>query len=100
MAPGRFQVLSAVSEHDIFEVLANRTHTILQFSGHGKPDGIFVEEGDGDCSSIVDIDRVERLLRAAQPHLTLSIFLSCYSSEMATRLIQSVPFLISIEGRR
>jgi len=98
VTPGTFKVLSAASEHDILDALADRTHTILQFSGHGEPDGIFVEESDGDCGSIINVDRVERLLRAAQPHLTLSIFLSCYSSEMATRLIKSVPFLISVEG--
>lgn len=97
--PGTFKILSAASESDIVEALADRTHTILQFSGHGDADGIFTEGENGDCGAIVNVSRVERLLRAAQPHLTLTIFLSCYSSEMATQLIKSVPFLISVQGR-
>jgi hypothetical protein len=91
--------LHASQIEDIHDVIASDNFDIIQFSGHGSPDGIYLDKGDFTSSGeLVTPDRLESLLSIAENPPRLVIFLSCYSNSAVRTLSRVAPFVISAIG--
>ncbi len=99
LAASRFKILEAVTFDEVLKEVPAKPYSLIHFSGHGEKYGLFVEEGDNEWSAVASIDMIEKLLEAAQPHLKIAVFLSCFSSEYADRLIAHVPYILATVGR-
>ncbi|MBV7258660.1 CHAT domain-containing protein [Erythrobacter crassostreae] len=93
-----FKIIHAARPKDVFEALSAKPYSCVQFSGHGSPSSVFLEDNETASGTAIGLDVLERILIAAQPHLSVVVFMSCYSAEMADSLIQSVPIIISCDG--
>jgi hypothetical protein len=91
--------LHASEIDDIHSVIASEVFDIIQFSGHGDPDGIYLEKADFRPSAeLVAAERLESLLGIAEIPPRLVIFLSCYSNSSVQSLSRVAPFVISATG--
>lgn len=91
--------LHASQIEDIHEVIARDNFDIIQFSGHGSPDGIYLEKADFQSpGDLVTVDRLESLLSIAEVPPRLAIFLSCFSNSSVLTLSRVAPFVISAVG--
>src|SRR5579871_426001 len=86
--------LHAPTFDDIVRTLRERSFTVIQFSGHGAPNGILVEAKEGSGGLFLDQSKICSILRLAAPSLKAAIFMSCFSSGMSDALVQEVPYLI------
>jgi hypothetical protein len=88
----------ASSLDDLVKAIAEKEYAIVQFSGHGSKDGIYLESGGGRSGQLITASRIASLLSEAQPNLKLAIFMSCYSAEALPVLIKAAPYLLTIFG--
>lgn len=91
--------LHAAELSDIHERLSAGDYDVVQFSGHGSADGIFLERSSDNRSELVSAGRVRSLIGLAPRPPKLAIFLSCYSHQSIGDLIESAPFVVTAEKR-
>jgi hypothetical protein len=92
--PVSIERLHASEIDDIHQVIASEDFDIIQFSGHGSPDGIYLEKADFRPSGeLVTTERLESLLSIAESPPRLVIFLSCYSNSSVQSLSRVAPFV-------
>jgi hypothetical protein len=90
--------LHATTVQDFAQALRSNDYDIVQFSGHGSPDGIYLEKEHGEGATLVSASHVTQLVSAALPSLRLAVLVSCYSSDAAATLLRMAPFLITMDG--
>jgi hypothetical protein len=90
--------LHAPNLDDVLKAVARKHFTIIQFSGHGEAGGIYMNDSAASGYALVDVAKVRRILERAQPHLSVAVFLSCFSADMADQLIDLVPLIIAFYG--
>jgi CHAT domain-containing protein len=91
VAPESVIRLHAATLEDVLHLLARRRFSLLHFSGHGQPAGIYMEDPQNDGEILIDIEKVRAILKAAAPQLCIAMFMSCFSASMADKLIDLVP---------
>lgn len=98
--PGVKIVCQHASEIDDVHALITRCeYDVIQFSGHGSSDGIYLEKSDIDCSELVSPTRLQSLIQLAERSPRLVILLNCYSGQSATKLANIAPFVITAIGK-
>jgi hypothetical protein len=85
------------TEDLVAEITAAEYH-ILQFSGHGDEDGIFLENPNRNGSVLLDINSLKEILLIAPKSLRIVILTCCYSASYRDDLAPHVPYLISVTG--
>ena len=91
--------LHASETTDIREVILESDFDIIQFSGHGSPDGIYLDKGDlSPQGELASAQRVVSLVALADKQPLLVVLLSCYSNDSLTSLVEIAPFVITAMG--
>lgn len=93
-----FHRFHATSTKDIIEILSNTEYDIVQFSGHGSQEGIFLESSTSQGGTMVTVSQLSALLKATSKHLKLLVLNSCFSSSSVPSLIDFAQYLITIGG--
>jgi len=89
----------ATSRDDLIDLIGEGDFEIIHFSGHGSPDGIYLDTSDNVEGILIGLDELEFILRhRAQPGLRLLMFMSCYSSAAIEKLIPHSPYIITVDG--
>ena len=82
---------------DIVVELGANNYEILQFSGHGSEEGIYLENNSRTSSELVDFEAIKRILLVASS-LRVLVLTCCFSSSYRTKLSSYIPYLISVNG--
>ncbi len=88
----------AASRSDVATVLASGGFEIVQFSGHGSDEGVFVESDRQDASEVLTPADLLELLLQFQPRLQLLVLMSCYSATAARVLVEGAAYVITADG--
>lgn len=83
---------------DFTRALTQDRYDVVQFSGHGDSNGIYLEDPDVACSRIVGLAEAAEMIKAALPNLRLAICVSCFSADSIDALGEVAPFVITIKG--
>jgi len=91
------EYLHASEIEDIHSLLLDGQFDVIQFSGHGTPEGIYLGKStlEDNASVFVDANRIVRLLNLAEKSPIVVVFLSCYSDSFLETLINAAPFVIT-----
>jgi hypothetical protein len=87
--------LHASDVRDIHGILVDGSYDVIQFSGHGSKDGIFLERQDFQAGELVSAQRLFSLLELPPKPPLLVVLLSCYSAESVSVLANAAPFVIT-----
>jgi hypothetical protein len=98
LEPTLIKRLHATTIDDLTQALMEREYEIVQFSGHGARDGIFLEDRTLQKDMFIPADQVAKIVRETTPRLRAAIFLSCYSANAIDQLVDSAPYLITVTG--
>ena len=90
--------LHATSVKDFTTALREDEYEIVQFSGHGSEEGIYLEKEQIDGGGIVSASHIAALLSEALPDLKAAIFVSCFSNAFASDLLDIAAFTITLDG--
>lgn len=91
--------LHASEIDDIHNVITKNTYDIIQFSGHGSEEGIFLDKSDmGGNGELVSAERLQSLIGIAEKPPILLILTSCYSNASIPILAEIAPFVITAVG--
>jgi hypothetical protein len=96
--PTLIRRMHAVSVDDLAEAVQDGGFEVVQFSGHGSEEGIFLENRQLAAPELVDASRLAAILRSASPGLRVLLLLSCFSSSTLGELASSAPFIITVSG--
>jgi hypothetical protein len=88
----------AVTLDDLTRSLSEKSYDVIQFSGHGSKQGILLEDESFQKPVEVPPEQVAAIIKRTQPRLKLAIFMSCYSAEAISSLIDVAPYLIAVSG--
>lgn len=91
--------IHASSLDDLCRELRSHPLEIVQFSGHGSPDGIALHGDAHGGSTTLSAAIAGEILRDTCPNLRAALFLACYSGENLRHLSVAAPFLISVYGK-
>lgn len=81
---------------DIHGLIIDSSYDVIQFSGHGCKDGIYLDKRDlSDKGELVSPHRLISLLALAEKVPSVVLFLSCYSEENIKTLSNAAPFIIT-----
>ncbi|MBN2738684.1 MAG: hypothetical protein JXR70_17005 [Spirochaetales bacterium] len=96
----RIERLHATEVEDIHKKIINGNFDIIQFSGHGCNDGIYLENSSSvnDDGIFIKADKLVHIIELANKQPLLVLFLTCFSSAALDALIEAAPFVISAVG--
>lgn len=100
----RFKTKVVIDRHhatrvdDIHELIVDREYDIIQFSGHGDANGIYLERRHCDTGEVVSPSRLVNLLRLSAKAPSLVLLLCCYGRNHVTTLADAAPFVITLDG--
>lgn len=84
---------------DVHALLSSESFDVIHFSGHGDPEGIFLDrtdlDGDGE---LVSAKRLNSLLSIPEFSPRLLVLLACYSSDSIGVLSDAAPFVVTAHG--
>jgi CHAT domain len=82
---------------DIHDLITNGGYDVIQFSGHGSEDGIYLDRSDLDehQGEIVSAKRLLSLLELANKPPLVVILLCCYSDSSIQTLANTAPFVLT-----
>lgn len=82
---------------DIHSIVLDEAYDVIQFSGHGSSEGIYLEKPDLDPKEgeLVSAERLVSLIDLASVPPKLAILLSCYSDDSLSTLVELAPFVIT-----
>lgn len=90
--------LHATSIDDLVSALRSRRYEIVQFSGHGSGDAIYLENTAHSSGVRLSAEKCAQILQETGERIRAAIFLSCYSADALKTLITGAPFLITVYG--
>lgn len=91
--------LHATSVDDLVYELRQHSYEIIQFSGHGSTEGIYLENSENSGTVLLTSEKLASLLKNAAPYLQTLLCISCFSSESIPQLITAASFLVTISGQ-
>ena len=88
--------LHASEVDDIHKWIIDGAYDIIHLSGHGSPDGIYLDKGDlSKQGELVNPDRLVSLLALAKKQPLLVALLCCYSDSHVAALANAAPFVVT-----
>lgn len=91
--------LHASEIDDIHELLIGGGFDIVQFSGHGSPDGIILDKTDMvESGHLFRPEQLRSLLAIADNPPGIAVLLACYSNDAIDTLAEIAPFVVSALG--
>jgi hypothetical protein len=91
--------LHASNIDDIHFIIGETDFDVVQFSGHGNPNGIYLDKRDmAEGGELVSPQRLQSLLSIASKPPLLVLLLACYSSDSRDVLADVAPFVVSTTG--
>jgi len=90
--------LHATTIENLVRALVEGEYEIVQFSGHGAKEGIFLEDPRHERDVFVPARQIAQILRETSPRLKVAIFMSCYSAEAIEELVDSASYLLTVAG--
>ncbi len=87
--------LHASEVDDIHEVISAKEYDVVQFSGHGSREGMFLCKDDISEAELVSPSRLSLLLQLTEKDPTLVILLSCYSYSLLVDFSLLAPFVVT-----
>jgi hypothetical protein len=92
------ELLPAGTVDDLSQALLHYRPAVVHFSGHGSPEGLLFERGNGQ-SRLVPRAALVRELSAFAPPLQCVVLNACYSeSHISTGFAFGVPYVIGMRG--
>jgi hypothetical protein len=88
----------ATTFEDLVKALAEFEYSIIQFSGHGSNQGIYLEGLGGVSGQLITPQQLTRLLSETQPNLKAAILMCCFSADSLPVLIDAAPYLVTVFG--
>lgn len=98
LPPETVRRMHAASVSDFARAVRDAPYEIIQFSGHGSENGIYLERGHVDAGIMVDPKQLAAILRPAAPNLRAAMFISCFSASSAPELYDVAPYIVTIAG--
>lgn len=83
---------------DIRKLICEGSFDVIQFSGHGSPDGIYLCKSHLEQDHLVGADEVVELLSFTDNRPRLIIFLCCFANAHLHTLAQGAPFIITAKS--
>ncbi len=82
---------------DVNNLLKHSYYDVIHFSGHGSPDGIYLDKNSINASNgeLVSAKRLLSIFDLAEKPPKLVTLLCCYSDEHTELLIETAPFVIT-----
>lgn len=96
--PAIVKRIHASTFEDLVTELAGGSYEILQFSGHGDDNGIYLENPAHSSSDFLDAQTIRHVLEVCPTTLRVLILTCCFSNEYSNSVSPLVPYLISISG--
>jgi hypothetical protein len=95
-----FRTLTAATVDDLTrELRDDPSLRIVHFSGHGSPEGIYLETSPASATGFeLSASHLASLVSSHCPKLEALILSSCYSAESSNVLMTSAPFVVTVEG--
>lgn len=91
--------LHATTTEDLINALLEREYEIVQFSGHGNREGFLLEDTTlRDKGVFVSAKEIANILHETSPKLKVAIFMSCYSTDSISVLVNAAPYIITVTG--
>lgn len=90
--------IHATTIDDLISEIGSNKYQLIQFSGHGDKEGVYLENSDHTKAELLDSTMLERVLSVASNNLKVLILTCCYSDSYRESLAQKVPYLITITG--
>jgi hypothetical protein len=89
--------LHASEVQDVHALLTHGGFTVVQFSGHGSPEGLYLDRRDlaAGVGELVSAKRVVNLIGCANTPPLLLVTLCCYSDDSLKTLGKAAPFVIT-----
>lgn len=85
---------------DIHSIIIDSSFDVFHFSGHGSPNGIYLDKSDlSDTGELVSPKRLISLLALAEKTPIVALFLCCYSDESIKLLSNVAPFVITSKNK-
>jgi hypothetical protein len=92
----RFVTAWAATPDDLQQILLQHQPAVLHFSGHGKTDGIVLDDGSGHEETLGG-DLLRRLLKIFKKTVKLVFLNACYSRPQAEQIVESIPLAIGMK---
>lgn len=92
-----FSFLPSARISDFMSQMIREKPTILHFSGHGRTEGIILED-DSAYSQILDTKTIEELFKLCSSFVKCVILNACYSKEQALVINKYIPYVIGISN--
>lgn len=90
--------IHATTIQDIADSLRDGSYRILQFSGHGNSDSIYLEHISLADGQMIPCTKLATLINEFAPDLDAIICMSCFSSDSIPSLVNAAAFLITVSG--
>lgn len=90
----------ATEVEDVHSLLADSEYDVVHFSGHGSPQGMYLDRHDlhSGRGELVSARRLMSLLQLAPRSPRLVILLCCYSTDLWPQLAEVAPFTILVDS--
>lgn len=85
----------AVRIRDLRRALLDENPQIVHFSGHGAPEGLALEDNDGQVR-FVNIDALSNLFKLFTNKVECVVLNACYSDSQAEAIHQHIPYVIGM----
>ena len=82
---------------DLRRALLDEQPYIVHFSGHGDPEGLVLEDGEGEAV-IVPPEALEGLFNLFRDNLQCVLLNACYSEAQATAIAKRIPYIIGMKA--
>ena len=82
---------------DLRRALLDEQPYIVHFSGHGDPEGLVLEDGEGEAV-IVPPEALEGLFNLFRDNLQCVLLNACYSEAQATAIAKRIPYVIGMKA--
>lgn len=93
------RLMQATTISDLAVSLSKLRPHIVHFSGHGSPNGIYLEK-DSTSEQGVELSSTQLadLICTHCPHLHALVLMSCYSAASAPQLRTTAPYVVTVEA--
>jgi hypothetical protein len=88
----------ATTVDDMLRTLKGHPFEVVQFSGHGDKEGIFIEAGTSGGRQLLAADRLKSLIASCGRRPRAIVLMACYSAEILPELLELSQFVVTVIG--
>lgn len=86
----------AVTDDELRSALLDHEPEIVHFSGHGKSEGLILENESGE-TNIISAEGLAELFELCQSHVKCVLLNACYTKEQADAISNHIPIVIGMK---